>query len=109
MNYQFDIIGRPIKVGDTVITKGFGSPIMNFITVVKKVNKKTVSVIVEKRTTVWGKYDSYSGTYPDRAIIVKNIAKTRFGNECLVIPENFEEEAKREQEEFKQKYPRIFL
>lgn len=55
-NFQLDLLGRPIKVGDRVLTKGYGSAAMdNFATVIA-VNRKSVSINVEYRD--WYKDDS---------------------------------------------------
>lgn len=46
-----DTFGIPLKVGDTVLTNGYGSPIMNFVT---KVVKQTKSYsFVEVKTSRW--------------------------------------------------------
>lgn len=46
-NFQLDLLGRPIKVGDRVLTKGYGSAAMNNFATVIAVNRKSVSINVE--------------------------------------------------------------
>ena len=47
--HQLDLLGRPIKVGDRVLTKGYGSASMNNFATVKAVNRKSISIDVEYR------------------------------------------------------------
>ena len=53
-----DILGRPAKVGDTVLTKGYYSATLNTISTIKRVNKKSVTVEVTGYT--WGKIPDQS-------------------------------------------------
>lgn len=55
-NFQLDLLGRPIKVGDRVLTKGYGSAAMNNFATVIAVNRKSISINVEYRD--WYKDDS---------------------------------------------------
>ena len=48
-----DILGRPAKVGDTVLTKGYYSATLNTISTIKRVNKKSVTIEVTAHT--WSK------------------------------------------------------
>lgn len=48
-NFQLDLLGRPIKVGDRVLTKGYGSAAMNNFATVVSVNRKSISINVEYR------------------------------------------------------------
>ena len=48
-NFQLDLLGRPIKVGDRVLTKSYGSAAMNNFATVVSVNRKSVSINVEYR------------------------------------------------------------
>ena len=45
--HQLDLLGRPIKVGDRVLTKGYGSTSMNNFATVKSVDRKSISIDVE--------------------------------------------------------------
>ena len=55
-----DILKRPINKGDTVITKNYGSPTMDYVAKVIQVNKTTISVAATKRC--WA-YDSVAQKY----------------------------------------------
>ena len=45
-NFQLDLLGRPIKVGDRVLTKAYGSPCMDCFATVVSVNRKSISIDV---------------------------------------------------------------
>ena len=45
-NFQLDLLGRPIKVGDRVLTKAYGSPSMDCFATVVSVNRKSISIDV---------------------------------------------------------------
>lgn len=45
-NFQLDLLGRPIKVGDRVLTKAYGSPSMDCFATVVSVNRKSISIEV---------------------------------------------------------------
>lgn len=61
-NFQLDLLGRPIKVGDRVLTKGYGSAAMNNFATVVSVNRKSISINVEYHN--W--YRDYSGKWQSR-------------------------------------------
>jgi len=41
-----DILGRPIKIGDTILVKGYGSRYNDTITTVDKVTKENIYVLI---------------------------------------------------------------
>ena len=45
-NFQLDLLGRPIKVGDRVLTEAYGSPCMDCFATVVSVNRKSISIDV---------------------------------------------------------------
>ena len=45
-NFQLDLLGRPIKVGDRVLTKAYGSPHIDHLATVISVNRKSISIDV---------------------------------------------------------------
>ena len=55
-NFQLDLLGRPIKVGDRVLTKGYGSVAMNNFATVISINRKSISINVEAYS--WTKDDT---------------------------------------------------
>lgn len=54
-NFQLDLLGRPIKVGDRVLTKAYGSPCMDCFATVVSVNRKSISIDVN--LTKWERLD----------------------------------------------------
>lgn len=48
-----DILGRPVKKGDLVLTTGYSSPTFTEVTEVIKVNAKTVTVKLKDRYAIW--------------------------------------------------------
>lgn len=42
-----DILKRPVKVGDTVLVKGYYSALLDTVTTVMKINKDTISIEVK--------------------------------------------------------------
>ena len=55
-----DILGRPVKKGDLVLTTGYSSPTFTEVTEVIKVNTKTVTVKLKDRYAIWA--NEYSNT-----------------------------------------------
>lgn len=48
-----DILGRPVKKGDLVLTNGYSSTAFIEVTEVIKVNAKTVTVSLKDRYAIW--------------------------------------------------------
>lgn len=48
-----DILGRPVKKGDLVLTIGYSSTVFTEVTEVIKVNAKTVTVRLKDRYAIW--------------------------------------------------------
>ena len=48
-----DILGRPVKKGDLVLTVGYSSTSFTEVTEVIKVNAKTVTVSLKDRYAIW--------------------------------------------------------
>ena len=48
-----DILGRPVKQGDIVLTNGYSSTTLTDVTEVIKVNAKTVTVKLKDRYAIW--------------------------------------------------------
>ena len=42
-----DILGRPAKIGDTIITKGYGTATLDHITVIDKITKSGIKCKVD--------------------------------------------------------------
>ena len=47
-----DILGRPVKKGDIVLTNGYSSPLFIEVTEVIKVNRKTITVKLKDRYAI---------------------------------------------------------
>ena len=50
-----DILGRPAKIGDTIITKGYGTATLDHITVIDKITKSGIKC---KVYIPYSKYDT---------------------------------------------------
>ena len=50
-----DILGRPAKIGDTIVTKGYGTATLDHITVIDKITKSGIKC---KVATLCSKYDT---------------------------------------------------
>ena len=50
-----DILGRPAKIGDTIITKGYGTATLDHITVIDKITKSGIKC---KVYVSYSKYDT---------------------------------------------------
>ena len=55
-----DILGRPAKIGDTILTKGYGTAALDCITVIDKVTKTGVKCKID---IPFSKYDPTSGRW----------------------------------------------
>ena len=71
---MIDMLKRPIKKGDTVLVKGYGSCTADTIATVKKVAKVNIYVDVKNP---WAKWNGYSE--------IKRMA--RCPSECIVVNE----------------------
>lgn len=80
-NFQLDLLGRPIKVGDRVLTKNYGSGSLNHFATVLKVNAKSILVNVEYRT-----YIRDDTGYWQTRITAKPMKRVGY-TDCLVVNE----------------------
>lgn len=113
---QTDMLGQPLYVGDTVLCKGYGSSDKNTFATVVKVNKKTISVMLEKTSITYGRYyprpAGHSGPwnyYPDYARTVETVPYKRAGFDTLKIPKDFMQIAEARLEEVVNQHPEIML
>lgn len=56
-----DVLGHPIKVGDTILTQGYWCMTMNTVTTVKKVGKTRVRIEIMCTWWDWGERKQVSG------------------------------------------------
>jgi hypothetical protein len=78
-----DRLGRPIQVGDTVVTKPFGSPGFYLTTKVLKINRSRVVVASNHR--IWRKLHKPNGSWD--WLITKKDTLTRYPREMIVVTE----------------------
>ena len=78
-----DRLGRPIQVGDTVVTKPYGSSGFYLTTKVLKINRSRV--VVESNHKVWKKLHRPNGSWD--WLILKKDALTRYPREMIVVTE----------------------
>ena len=81
-NYQLDLLGRPINVGDRILTKSYGSPCMDTFATVKTVNKKSITVDTEYRT--WSR--NLDTNQWESKITIKPMKRVGY-HSCLVVNE----------------------
>ena len=74
-----DILGRPAKVGDTVLTKGHGTATLDYITVIDKITKTGIKC---KVGVSYSKYDTTLNTW------IKVISKENYKT-MLRKPDSF--------------------
>lgn len=79
---MIDMLGHPLKKGQTVLTKAFYSPAMDTIATVLKVNKKTIVVELKKR--VW----DFSSNNPTISEVNQEMKRT--ADSVLVIDQQLE-------------------
>ena len=78
-----DRLRRPIKVGDTVVTKPYGSPGFYLVTTVLKVNRKSI-IVASNHRTYSGNY-SYNGKWESKT--TEHTSLKRSPNDVIVITE----------------------
>jgi hypothetical protein len=72
---MIDVLGHPIIKGAKVLTSHYSSPNMNYVTTVKKVNKKTV--VVKLPVLRWNNFSWESDwrdvkRTPDKVVVITN-------------------------------------
>ncbi len=95
--HQLDLLGRPIKVGDRVLTKGYGSPAMNNFATVKAVNRKSISIDVEYAHWDHGEFSprpanhtGYWNSYPNRKLTTTVKPMKRVGYHSVLVVNELE-------------------
>ena len=78
-----DRLGRPIQVGDTVVTKPYGSSGFYLTTKVLKVNR--TRIVVESNHKIWKKLHRPNGSWD--WIIFKKDTLARYPREMIVVTE----------------------
>lgn len=62
--YHLDMLGQPVKVGDVLLVKGYGSKGINCKAVVKRLTPKVAIVDITYTQIYWGRYDPTTRTHP---------------------------------------------
>jgi len=78
-----DRLGRPINVGDTVVTKPYGSPGFYLTTKVLKLNRTRVTV--ESNHTVWRKQHNPEGSWEWKRTVQTQLY--RYPSDMFVVTE----------------------
>ena len=78
---HLDLLNRPIKPGDTILTKGYNSCTINELTTVASVTKAKISVRLHKH--YWG-WDPTAGKYQRRQM-PEVVRMYRLPKDCIVI------------------------
>jgi hypothetical protein len=78
-----DRLGRPIQVGDTVVTKPYGSSGFYLTTKVLKVNR--TRIVVESNHKVWKKHYKTDSNYEWRHL--KQTTLSRYPREMIIVTE----------------------
>lgn len=99
MHYQPDLLERPIKAGDTVMTKGYYDCRITQLAKVLKVNKKTITV----------QWDDHHYSKEKNKYVYGAVKMRRLASECLVISDNLLQEAKEHKKDFMLKHPEKFI
>ena len=79
---HYDALGRPIAIGDTVLTKGYSSTSFNCITTVETITAKNIRVSMKAS---YYKYNSTLGKYEH--ITQEGKRMYRHPLDCVVINE----------------------
>jgi hypothetical protein len=101
---QVDILGNPVKVGDKVLVKGYGSVKMDIVRTVERVNKRSISW-KELDIEMYG-WDSENRKY-NKKLVAKNIRRIAC-LDCIVINSQLPVSEK-EKDNFVKEHPEIFL
>lgn len=75
-----DILGRPVKKGDLVLTAGYSSPTFTDVTEVIKVNPKTVTIKLKDHFAIWANANRDANLPTQKEL-------KRTGNKLVIITE----------------------
>jgi hypothetical protein len=78
-----DRLGKPIQVGDTVVTKPYGSPGFYLTTKVLKVNRSRVVVASNHR--IWRKLYKPNGSW--EWYVIEQTTLSRYPSDMIVVTE----------------------
>ena len=115
-NLCIDMFGRELKVGDTVLCKGYGSLDKDTIASIGKINKTTINVNLKRRKYVRGDYvprpDNHAGYwnyYPNADVITETKPMKRRPIDVMLISPEFKTEIESREDYLFQTYPEYFI
>lgn len=113
---KVDMIGQKLEVGDTVLCKGFCSPMIDTKAEIISINRKTVSVNLHVVTWSMGKFNpppaNHSGPwnyYPDSKRIDEYQRRTKQPSELLKVPKELLESADSQLQQIVDDHPELFI
>lgn len=116
LNLPLDRFGQPLKVGDTVLTKAYGSAVLDYLATIKRINAKSVSVTVEQRRWDHGEIaprpDGHTGVwnyYPNRTIVTELVPMRRSFLVTILIPPTFKDILNQAAANCINTYPEVFI
>lgn len=99
---HFDIFGQPIQVGDTIMTKSYGSTLNDHFATVKRISPKSMTVEIKKSYWNWGNYDYATKSYPNKQKIVEMVDMRRDPRECIKITQEMYDNIQASADAFRQ-------
>lgn len=115
-NLCIDMFGRELKVGDTILCKGYGSLDKDTIATIEKINKTTINVSLKRRKYVRGDFvprpDNHAGYwnhYPNGDVITETIPMKRRPIDVMLISPEFKTEIESREDYLFQTYPEYFI
>lgn len=115
-NIAIDMFGRKLKVGDTVLCKGYYSLDKNTFATIKKINKRTIVVDIERYCTDLGEfkpkpanYAGYWNCYPDRKRVRVEEPMKRYCYETMLISPELKQEILDNEQYLLDTYPEHFI
>jgi hypothetical protein len=113
---QTDMSGTLIKVGDTVLCKGYYSLDKDTLGTVLKINKKSIIVSIKTKVLKYGEYHpkplgyvGYWDCYPDKHPVERIQKLKRCGMDVLIVPPNLKQTLETAEERIAVSYPEIFI
>ena len=113
---QTDCFGRPIKVGDTILCKGYGSMDKDCFAKVLKVNRKSIGINLTVSRYIHGTFQErpanhtgYWNYYPNRKRVTETKYMTRVGMDVMIVPEDFQQTCISEGQAFIDQYPELLI
>lgn len=111
-----DTLGQRLAVGDTVLVKGYCSPQINTKATILSVNRKSISVNIDRQYIRLGSYaprpEGHVGpwnAYPNRKTVTETKRMTRNSYEVLKVPDSLLDSTQAEFNSLVDEYPEAFI